>query len=113
MGTAERRLELLKYLCRLRRATMPELAERFGVSVRTIQRDILEIETVFRVPLEVRCGKHGGGVYVMGNYSFDRAYMHDDELAVLTRVQELVKDQLSDRENRLLLRIIKTYTKTA
>ena len=47
MGTAERRLEILKYLCRYRRATMPKLAEKFGVSVRTIQRDILEIEATF------------------------------------------------------------------
>jgi len=37
MGTAERRLEILKYLCRVRKATMPELAEKFGVSIRTIQ----------------------------------------------------------------------------
>ena len=40
MGTAERRLEILNYLCQKRYATMPELAEKFGVSVRTIHRDI-------------------------------------------------------------------------
>ena len=51
MGTAERRLEILKYLCKYRRAKMPQLAEMFGVSIRTIQRDILEIEVTFHVPL--------------------------------------------------------------
>lgn len=55
MGTAERRLETLKYLCRYRRATMPQLAEKFGVSVRTIQRDIFEIEATFHVPLDINC----------------------------------------------------------
>ena len=40
MGTAERRLEILKYLCKKRHATMPELSEQFGVSLRTIQRYI-------------------------------------------------------------------------
>lgn len=40
MGTAERRLEIYKYLCLARKATMPQLAKMFGVSVRTIQRDI-------------------------------------------------------------------------
>ena len=113
MGTAERRLEMLKYLCRVRKSTMPKLAELFGVSVRTIQRDILEIEATFHIPLDVRCGKYDSGVYVIGNYSFDRAYMHEDELTLLVKVQELAKSQLSDKEKSLLSQIIKTYTKIA
>ena len=113
MGTAERRLEMLKYLCRVRKSTMPKLAELFGVSVRTIQRDILEIEAIFHIPLDVRCGKYDSGVYVIGNYSFDRAYMHEDELTLLVKVQELAKSQLSDKEKSLLSQIIKTYTKIA
>lgn len=113
MGTSERRLEILKYLCKVRKATMPQLAEKFGVSVRTIQRDILEIECTFHVPLDMRCGKYDGGVFVKGDYSFDRAYMHDDELMLLSKVQELVKGQLSNEEYALLSQIIKTYTKSA
>ncbi|MBE6693924.1 MAG: DeoR family transcriptional regulator [Ruminococcaceae bacterium] len=113
MGTAERRLEILKYLCKVRKATMPQLAGLFGVSTRTIQRDILELQAAFHVPLQIRCGKYDGGIYVIGNYSFDRAYMHDDELILLSKIQELVKDQLTDKENALLSQIIKIYTKTA
>lgn len=113
MGTAERRLEILKYLCKSRKATMPQLAEMFGVSVRTIQRDIFEIEYTFHVPLEVRSGKYDGGVYVMGNYSFDRTYMREDELNLLRKVQGLVKDKLDDQENTLLAQIIKNYSKIA
>ena len=113
MGTAERRLEILKYLCRYRRATMPQLAENFGVSVRTIQRDILEIEATFHVPLDIRCGKHDGGVFVVGDYSFDRAYMCDEELVLLSKIQELVKELLTEQERALLSQIIKTYTKAA
>jgi len=113
MGTAERRLKILQYLCKFRKATMAQLAELFGVSTRTIQRDILEIETTFRVPLDVRCGKYDGGIYVIGDYSFDRAYMHDEELTLLSKVQTLVKDQLSEKENSMLSHIIKNYTKTA
>ena len=112
MGTAERRLEILKYLCRARKSTMPKLAELFDVSVRTIQRDILEIEATFHVPLDIRCGKYDGGVYVVGNYSFDRAYMYDEELALLTKIRLLVKDQLTEQESSLLSHIIKTYSKT-
>lgn len=113
MGTAERRLEILKYLCKARKATMPQLAEIFDVSVRTIQRDIFEIEETFRVPLDIRCGKYEGGVYVIGDYTFERAYMHEDELSLLSKIQDLVKDQLSDKENALLSQIIKNYTKSA
>ena len=113
MGTAERRLEILKYLCKARKATMSQLAEMFGVSVRTIQRDIFEIESTFHVPLDIRCGKYVGGVYVMGDYSFDRTYMHDDEIALLSKIQRLVNSQLSDRENVLLSQIIKGYTNIA
>ena len=113
MGAAERRLEILKYLCRYRKATMPELAEKFGVSIRTIQRDILEIEVIFHVPLDIRCGKHGGGIYVIGNYSFERTYMHSDELSLLSKGQEMVKGKLTDMENALFSQIIKTYAKGA
>ncbi len=113
MGTAERRLEILKYLCKTRQATMPQLAEKFGVSVRTIQRDILEIEMIFHIPLDIRCRKHNSGIYVIGDYSFDRAYMHKDEITLLTKIKELVFEQLSENENALLAQIIKTYTKTA
>ena len=113
MGTAERRLEILKYLCKYRRATMPQLAEMFGVSVRTIQRDILEIEATFHVPLDVRCGKYDGGVFVVGDYRFDRAYMHDEEIELLSKIHGMVKHKLTKKENTLFLRIINTYTKSA
>ena len=113
MGTAERRLEILKYLCKYRRATMPQLAEMFDVSVRTIQRDILEIETTFRVPLDVRCGKYDGGVFVVGDYTMERMYMSENELEVLLKVQEIVISKLSDKENSILDNLIKKYSKPA
>jgi len=111
MGTSERRLQILKYLCKKRRATMTQLAEEFGVSLRTIQRDILQIETTLRAPLEIRYGKYAGGVYVMGDYTFDRIYMHNDELSLLAKIEDITKAELSDKESALLSRIIKNYTK--
>ena len=113
MGSAERRLEILKYLCKARKATMPQLAEMFGVSVRTIQRDILEIETTFHIPIVIKCGKYEGGVYILGDYSFDRAYMCKDEIVLLQKVQGLVKNQLNTNENEVFEHIIKSYSKSA
>lgn len=113
MGTAERRLEILKYLCRHRRATMPQLAEIFSVSIRTIHRDILGIEMTFHAPIVCRCGKYNGGIYIVGDYTFDRMYMHEDEILLLSKLKSMVGDQLTEKENALLSQIIKNYSKTA
>ena len=43
LRTAERRLKLIKLLCRRRHETIINLSKEFNVSVRTIQRDIDEI----------------------------------------------------------------------
>lgn len=59
MGTAERRLEILKILCRRRHETMRNRASEFGVSVRTVQRDI-EVLSITE-PVYARFGKYGGG----------------------------------------------------
>lgn len=110
MGTAQRRLEILKHLCRVRKTTYGELAKRYEVSIRTVQRDISELEQTFRVPLDVRSGKRDGGIYVIGGYRFDHAYMHADELALLSKIQRLSREHLTDTENALLSHIIDTYS---
>lgn len=91
---------------------MPQLAEMFGVSLRTIQRDILEIEATFYAPLEIKAGRYGG-ITVLGNHTFERAYMRDEELLLLQKVQSLVKEQISEQENNLFSRIINKYSKSA
>lgn len=110
MGTAQRRLEILRHLCKVRKTTYGELAKKYEVSVRTVQRDITELEENFRIPLDVRPGKHDGGIYVLGTYRFDHAYMHADELALLSKVQRLSSKHLTDAEKALLSHIIKTYS---
>ena len=63
MGTAERRYEIMKILCRRRYETIRNLASEFGVSMRTVQRDI---ESLSRTePIYTQFGKYGGGVYVV------------------------------------------------
>ena len=109
MGTAERRLEMLKYICRKRNTTLKELAERFGVSVRTVQRDIYEIEITFRVPLEVRRG-HDGGISMLGDYLPTRTYMQKEENELLRKLANVAKDLLSPSEKMLLESIIQKYS---
>ena len=111
MKAIERRFEIMKYLCRYRFAQMSKLAEKFSVSVRTIQRDICELESVFHIPIVVKTGKQEGGVYLVGNYSFDRAYMSNDELQLLEKAKTLVNSNLSIEERNLFENIIKNYSK--
>ena len=89
MGTAERRLAIMKQLCRERHATMASLAEQYNVSIRTIQRDIFEL--TFLMPLDIKSGRYEGGVYVIGDYTMDRMYMTEEELDLLIKVKKMVK----------------------
>ena len=110
MGTTERRIEIMKLLCRRRYETMSGLAKEFGVSVRTIQRDIDEL--TFLMPLYVKSGRYGGGVYVDDKYTMDRMYMSTDEINLLVKVKALMSDMLSEKENDLFDYIIKSYSKS-
>lgn len=112
-GTAERRSELMKILCRRKNETIRNLAFELGVSERTIRRDV-EILSITE-PIYTQPGRYGGGVYVEKSYSMTRMYMSEEELNVLHKLAAIVDKQnicnLDDQEKRLLHSIISTYTK--
>lgn len=112
MGTAERRHEIMKILCRRRYETMHNLASELDVSVRTVQRDI-EILSITE-PIYTKSGKYDGGVYVMEGYSMDRMYMTDAELNILRKLYIAADEQnslLTDNEKSLLRSLISQYSK--
>ena len=113
MGAAERRTEIMRILCRRRHETIACLAGEFGVSERTILRDI-EVLSITE-PIYTQCGRYGGGVYVSEDYSLDRVYMSKEEISVLNKVlsfaEKKEKCNLSKNENTLLRKIILQYTK--
>lgn len=112
MGTAERRYEVMKILCRRRYETIRNLASEFGVSMRTIQRDIEVLSGT--EPIYTKVGKHGGGVYVVDGYFIDRMYMKDSEVDVLRKLS-IAADKneklLTDDEKKLLTLLIAHYSK--
>lgn len=55
----ERRIALMRILDSRKKYTARELAERFGVSVRTIQRDLDYLQQT-GLPLYTEMGPHGG-----------------------------------------------------
>ncbi len=113
MGTAERRNEIMRILCRRRHETVSNLASEFGVSERTILRDIEVLSS--SEPIYTQCGRYGGGVYVIDNYQMDRMYISQNELAVLHKLSSLADKRdicsLDGNERRLLDSIILQYTK--
>jgi len=112
MGTAERRYEILKILCRRRYDTIHNLASEFGVSMRTIQRDIEVLSGT--EPVYTQFGKYGGGVYVVDGYSMDRMYMKDSELDVLEKLYiaaDKTENLLTDDEKNVLKMLISQYSK--
>lgn len=112
MGTAERRYEIMKILCRRRHETIQNLAYEFGVSTRTIQRDI-EILSLSE-PIFTKPGKYGGGIYVVDNYSMSRMYMTTAELDVLHKLYDAADKEamlLTSDEKELLGSLISQYTK--
>ena len=111
METADRRVEILRVLCRRRYEKTRNLAYEFGVSERTIQRDI---ETLSRTePIFTKAGKYDGGVYVVDNYSMDRMYMNPAEIALLHKAYTAIQDNNSfTNEEKILFKyIIDEYTK--
>jgi len=112
MGTAERRHKIMKTLCRRRFETIRNLASEFGVSMRTVQRDINALSRT--EPIYTQFGKYGGGVYVMEDYSIDRMYMKDSELDVLQKLYIAANENeglLTDDEKNLFKLIISQYSK--
>lgn len=113
MEITERRAALLKLLCRRRHETIKNLAAEFGVSERTIRRDI-DILSLSE-PIYTQVGRYGGGVYVTANYDMNRMYFEDSERAVICKLLESVECgtscDLTPSEIAILRKIIADYTK--
>lgn len=113
MRAVERRLEIIKILCRRRHEKMSNLALEFGVSLRTIQRDIDEISTA--IPIYIKTGRYEGGVYVVEGYYLDNMYMKENELAVLEKLKNYFlyddKKFLNCCEIQILNKLIENYRK--
>lgn len=113
MGPAERRIQIIKILCRRRFATMDNLASELGVSSRTIFRDINILSLT--EPIFTQKGRYGGGIYIDGSYVMNRMYMSEHELFVLNKLKKIAENQeiciLSLNEKKVLYSIIELYTK--
>lgn len=113
MGTAQRRQDLLRTLCRRRHDTIANLAQEFGVSERTIRRDIETIS--LSEPIYTMSGRYTGGVYVVDGYRLERSYFNDSQAAVIQKVLEQIRTgegvSLTDTDIYTLTILLAEYTK--
>ena len=104
----DRMLAIVLILLNRRRATAPELAERFGVSVRTIYRDIDTIDGA-GIPIVSFQGQ-GGGFGIVESYRLERQLLTPDDmlamLGVLRGVGSALKDQQLDVSSRKIESLI-------
>lgn len=109
----ERRAALLRVLCLRRHDTISNLAAEFGVSERTIRRDIEDLSCT--EPIYTQSGRYGGGVYVSENYSVDRLYLRDIETALLVRILREAQAGrayvLTEEDTRILKRLLSDHAK--
>jgi predicted DNA-binding transcriptional regulator YafY len=104
----DRLLAIVLILLNRKKATAPELAERFGVSVRTIYRDIDTIDRA-GVPIASFQG-HGGGFGIVESYRLERQLLTPSDmlamLGVLRGVKIALKDDQLDRSSKKIESLI-------
>ena len=113
MGTSERRNAIMRILCRRRHETVSNIASEFGVSERTIRRDI-EILSLSE-PIYTQSGRYGGGIYVTENYNIDGMYFTDQEATVFMKLMKYINEKccpdFSNEDIETINRIAKKYIK--
>lgn len=103
MTPSERREAILNVLCKRRQDTVQNLANEFGVSVRTIKYDIEELTLAH--PIETVRGRYGGGVKVADGYYIGRKYLKPNQQELLKKLSE----QLSGNDLEVMNSILRDF----
>lgn len=104
MKMQESRLfRIVYYLLQNGKATAPELAQKFEVSIRTIYRDIDSISSA-GIPIYATQGK-GGGISILNDYTLDKSLFSEQEQEqMLTALQGMVATT-EENSNELLTKL--------
>ena len=102
MNTVHRRTEIINILIIRRHTTANELAQEFGVSIRTIQYDIQALSLGF--PIYTKQGGDGG-IFVGENYKPFMNTLTTLELKVLQEMYELAEGI----HKKVLFQVLRKY----
>lgn len=112
LNAIERRFRLIEILLYRRYEKTENLAFELGVSTKTIQRDLLEINTI--IPIYSRTGKYYGGIYLREGFSIYKAFLTEEEVVLLSKIKEYILSYkskgFSKEEVNLLERIIEKHS---
>ena len=100
MKAADRRQDILEMLCDERHMTMDVLAERFGVSRRTIVSDIQALSLNY--PIYTMCGQPFGGVYISDDFDTRKHYLTDSQTQVLQDLLSVASDEQKVTLNEII-----------
>ncbi len=89
-----RLIAILTILLQKDRISATSLAEKFGVSVRTIYRDIEALESA-GIPIVTHTGVNGG-ISIVEQYKIDKKLFTDDDITMLLTGLQSVSGTLSD-----------------
>ena len=107
MRSSERQAQLRSVLLARREDTAANLAAEFGVSERTIYRDIGEL--VLSLPVETVRGRYGGGVRLSDWFHPAGRYLAPEQECAIRRAAEVVGDRLNPRERQALLSVLTQF----
>ncbi len=103
-----RLFKIVYYLLDKGRATAPELAKYFEVSVRTIYRDVDALSEA-GIPIYAETGR-GGGIYLMKDFVLDKAVLSETEKQeILLALQSMRIAQNNDEIMRKLSAIFRLH----
>lgn len=95
-----RLFEIVYLLLEKNAITAKELSEHFGVSVRTIYRDI-DILSTANIPIYTNKGK-GGGIHLLDNFILDKSILSEEEQnQILFALQSLEKLDTNNEKKAL------------
>ena len=103
-STAERRQLILEYISDRRFVKMQEIADEFGICLRTAKSDVQLLSCSYPIVTE---NWRGGGVRAMDGWYLSRRYLHDDQEALL---RELIPGLQPDKQE-VLQQILTAFAK--
>ncbi|MDO7787359.1 helix-turn-helix transcriptional regulator [Desulforamulus aquiferis] len=107
----ERLISILVILLRKERVQAKELAEMFGVSVRTILRDVDAIDLA-GIPIVTYQG-FNGGIGIAKGYRLDKSILTKDEMAAIITMAKGMAGALPDKNHEILLEKLKNTLSSA
>ena len=102
MTASERRKEILEVLSLRRVEQINNLAFQFGVSEKTIRRDILTLSLEY--PIYTLQG-NGGGIYVDKNFRLGKVFLKNEQQELLERLLP----GLEGKDAEVMKAILKTF----